>query len=101
MCSAGFTATARHVKTDRMPELTPAETETTTPPGVTTTKAVKPGYKTTEFYLTLIATAFSMLYASGVVSPEGTGTVAKGIALIVAALAAAGYSVSRGAAKKS
>ena len=59
---------------------------------------VKPGWKTSEFWLTIIAGAVSAVFASGLVE---TGTViekALGIAAIV--LASLGYSVSRGLAKR-
>jgi hypothetical protein len=58
----------------------------------------KPGYKTTEFWLSAIATLISLAFASGVVS-EGS-QVEKVVGFIAAALASLGYSVSRGIAKK-
>ena len=65
-----------------------------------TKPAVKPGYKTTEGWFTAVAMAISMLYAIGVVSPDGTSPTAKAIALLAGVLATMGYSVSRGMAKK-
>lgn len=62
--------------------------------------ATRPGYKTTEFWITLLVTIISTLYASGVISPEGGSPTAKVIAFIAAALASLGYTVSRGVAKK-
>lgn len=65
----------------------------------TTTTATKPGYKTTEFWLSLLAMIVGLLYTSGVIS---SGTTADKIAgLAVQVLAALGYSVSRGLAKSS
>lgn len=59
---------------------------------------LKPGYKTTEFWLTTAAGLLSALFASGVL---GSGSVAETIAGVVAfVLAKAGYAVSRGLAKK-
>ena len=54
---------------------------------------VKPGYKTTEFWLTLGATVVGLAIASGVV-PE-TGMWPKIVALVVSVFAAMGYTVSR------
>lgn len=58
---------------------------------------VKPGYKTTEFWLTAGASLVGLAIASGVV-PE-TGTWPKIVALVVSILAALGYTVSRTAVK--
>ena len=55
--------------------------------------AVKPGYKTTEFWLTMGATVVGLAIASGVV-PD-TGMWSKIVALVVSAFAAMGYTVSR------
>lgn len=60
---------------------------------------MKPGYKTTEFWLATIATICGVLYASGAITPEGTEPVEKAVAFIAAALASLGYSQARGAAK--
>jgi len=59
---------------------------------------VKQGWKTTEFWLTALATLISLLFVSGVVHP-GTG-FDKTVGMITAVLATLGYSVARGAAKK-
>ncbi len=59
---------------------------------------VKPGYKTSEFWLTLGATLVSFLIASGAI-PE-TGVWGKVVALVTAAFTALGYTISRGLAKK-
>jgi len=60
---------------------------------------MKPGYKTTEFWLAAVSTICGILYASGVISPEGSGAVEKAVAFIAAALASLGYSQARGATK--
>ena len=60
------------------------------------TAPVKPGYKTTEFWLKLIAMALSALFASGAL----TNSTAVQIAGIVATiLGAIGYTVARTMAK--
>lgn len=67
-------------------------TDTTT--AVATTK---PGFKTTEFWLSAAATLLSMLFASGLLHDGSTALKVAGLA--AAALTAAGYSVARGMAK--
>ena len=62
---------------------------------------MKSGYKTTEFWLATVATVCGILYASGVITPEGVSGVEKAVAFIAAALASFGYSHSRGAVKAS
>ena len=59
----------------------------------------KPGWRTTEFWLTVAATAVGLLYASGVIAPESGAD--RWLGLIAGSLSALGYSVSRGLAKKS
>lgn len=59
--------------------------------------ASKPGYKTTEFWLSLVATLIGLLWASGLIS-EGS-TADKVIGFVAAALGQFGYAVSRGLAK--
>jgi len=59
---------------------------------------MKPGFKTSEFWLAAVASIVGLVVASGAV--EESGTIGKVIGLIVAGLASLGYSVSRGAAKK-
>lgn len=61
-------------------------------------KETKPGYKTTEFWLSTIAVLIGLAYGSGLVS-EGS-QADKIVGFIAAALASLGYSVSRGLAKK-
>ena len=58
---------------------------------------MKPGYKTTEFWLALSATLVGFAMASGAF--HDGGAVMRGMSLIAAALASAGYSHSRGTAK--
>jgi hypothetical protein len=59
---------------------------------------VKPGWQTTEFWLTVIAGAVSMVFASGIVE---TGTmIDKALGIVAIVLASLGYSVSRGLAKR-
>ena len=60
---------------------------------------MKSGFKTTEFWLATAATVCGILYASGVISPEGASGIEKGIAFIVSALASLGYSASRAKVK--
>lgn len=55
--------------------------------------AVKPGYKTTEFWLKLAAIAMTALFASGAIPT--TGTAATMTAIIATMLGALGYTVSR------
>lgn len=57
----------------------------------------KPGYKTTEFWLSLVAFLISAAVASGIV-PQA-GPVAQVVALTTALLSAAGYTVVRGFTK--
>ena len=64
-----------------------------------TKNTTKPGWKTTEFWLTALCTLCGLLYASGVVSVEGSDATSKAVALIASVLAAMGYSVSRAKVK--
>ena len=63
----------------------------------TTPVEVKPGYKTTEFWMTAGATFVGLAIASGIV-PD-TGMWPKVVGLVVAAFTAMGYTVSRTAVK--
>ena len=64
---------------------------------------MKPGYQTTEFWITLVASVVPVLVALGIFSPEEgqtvmeqwTGLVAQGGAFIVAAVVAWKYISSR------
>ena len=60
---------------------------------------MKPGIKTTEFWLTSIVALASILWGADVLDPEGVGTANKVFGFVVAALGAVGYTVSRGLAK--
>jgi len=58
----------------------------------------KPGYKTSEFWLSLIYIVIGSLIASGFIGSESMG--GKVLAFAASALAALGYSISRGIVKK-
>lgn len=58
---------------------------------------IKPGWQTSEFWLSALAAIVGLLLASGLV-PEG-GLGARIVGAIMTALGAMGYSVSRGIAK--
>ena len=58
---------------------------------------VKPGYKTTEFWMSAGATFVGLVIASGIV--PNTGVWPKIVALVVAAFTAMGYTVSRTSVK--
>lgn len=57
----------------------------------------KPGYKTTEFWLSAAASVCGLLMASGALQSGGSWD--KVVGLIVSALAAMGYAASRGTVK--
>ena len=59
---------------------------------------VKPGYQTTEFWMTAGATFVGLAIASGAI-PE-TGIWPKLTGLVVAAFTAMGYTISRGMVKR-
>ncbi len=61
---------------------------------------VKPGWKTTEFWITVVVALGSLLWGAGVLDPEGSGTANKVFGLVVSGLRAVGYTVSRGLVKK-
>lgn len=81
---------------------TATATTTETPGGqiltATESKVVKPGYKTTEFWLKLAAMLVTALYASGAIPTEGAAT--RIVAMAATILGALGYTVMRGVAKK-
>lgn len=64
----------------------------------TTAPPVKPGYKTTEFWLTFAAMVITTLYASGVIASDASN-LGKALALIAGVLTSLGYSVVRGKVK--
>jgi len=57
----------------------------------------KPGYKTTEFWLTAAASIIGLLFASGIIPTDSA--IDKMLGMVVVALGTLGYSVSRGIAK--
>tara|TARA_B100000700_G_C14536269_1_gene619896 strand:- start:117 stop:320 length:204 start_codon:yes stop_codon:yes gene_type:complete len=61
---------------------------------------VKPGWKTTEFWISVIVAVCSLAWGAGVVDPEGASNADKVFGFVCSAMAALGYSVSRGLAKK-
>ena len=58
----------------------------------------KPGYKTTEFWLSTIAMTIGALMASGIVETDSSFDKALGLAATI--LASLGYTVSRTMVKK-
>ena len=65
---------------------------------------MKPGYKTTEFWVTLITQILGILQMFGVIKPEeavgltqGTGQIVGGVMTVAPAI---GYAISRGRAKQ-
>lgn len=73
--------------------------EEITTPKETTAPGLKPGYKTTEFWLSVSACALGAFAASGAFPDEHIAMKIAGMAL--AALAAMGYTTSRLFVKKS
>ena len=61
---------------------------------------VKPGWKTTEFWVTVSVTVCSLAWGAGVVDPEGASSADKIFGFVCSAAAAMGYTISRGLAKK-
>lgn len=65
---------------------------------------IKPGYKTTEFWVTIVAKVIALLAALGVFTPEQVSAVTRAITQLVGVVgvvvAAFGYSVARGSVKK-
>ena len=59
---------------------------------------MKPGWKTTEFWLSVMALLVGALIASGAFADGGT--LAQVLAFAASALTALGYTVARGLAKK-
>jgi hypothetical protein len=58
----------------------------------------KKGIKTTEFWFSAVAAVVGLLFASGIIAPDSGGD--KILGLLATVLAAMGYTVSRGIAKK-
>ena len=61
---------------------------------------VKPGYKSTEFWLSLGASLLGFLFASGVLEMTSTTWDDQGAGLLATILATMGYTVSRAVVKK-
>lgn len=65
----------------------------------------KPGYKTTEFWVTAVAQVIGILALFGVIEPAKANILSDALVQVVgglmAALSALGYSISRGQAKRS
>ena len=57
----------------------------------------KAGYRTTEFWLKILAILLTALYASGIIPTDST--TAKVVAIVATMLGALGYTVSRTLAK--
>ena len=81
---------------DAVQTATPGTTTPAAAPTATDTP-VKPGYQTTEFWMTAGATLVGLAIASGVIPT--TGYWSSIVALVVSAFAAMGYTVSRTAVK--
>lgn len=62
------------------------------------TPSVKPGYKTSEFWLTVAASVIGLLLASGLIH-AGT-PIDRVVGLAASVLGTLGYTVSRGIAKR-
>lgn len=71
---------------------------TTRIPSAEEAKTVKPGYKSTEFWLSAVATLLGIVLASGAI-PEG-GTIAQIVGGILSVLASLGYTASRTQVKR-
>jgi|TARA_R110002020_G_scaffold127125_1_gene285268 hypothetical protein len=61
---------------------------------------VKPGWKSTEFWVTVVVAAASLAWGAGIVELGGDSGADKAFGFICSALSALGYTVSRGLAKK-
>lgn len=61
---------------------------------------MKPGYKTTEFYFTIVLQIVGILVMTGVFTPEQQESIDGLVGSVVMVLSAFGYSVSRGLAKQ-
>lgn len=65
---------------------------------------MKPGWKTTEFWITIATSILGLLAFTGVLTPDRSSELTKQllplIGVLVPAVVGAGYSVSRGTAKR-
>jgi hypothetical protein len=66
----------------------------------TKNKDIKAGIRTSEFWITVIVAAGSLAWGAGYLDPEGTAGADKVFGFVCSALAALGYTVSRGLAKQ-
>jgi hypothetical protein len=66
----------------------------------TTMAPVKPGWQTTEFWLTALATLIGLAYTAGIIHVDGSTGIDKAIAFASSTLAAIGYSINRSVVKK-
>lgn len=60
---------------------------------------MKPGFKTTEFWVALLTSIIGLGALFGVVGPEQQGELVQASGGLVAAITTAAYAVSRGRAK--
>ena len=60
---------------------------------------VSKGYTTTEFWMMLFSQVIALLWASGVIAPDGTSSDEKGVALAASILGSLGYAASRAKVK--
>ena len=69
-----------------------------------TTKTMKPGYRTTEFWVTVLIQVVGLVAALGFLTPEQADTLSQALTqlggIVVMVAGQFGYSLSRGAAKK-
>jgi len=65
---------------------------------------MKPGIKTTEFWVSVVVGFIGLLASAGVFTPDQASTLTEALTklggLVVMVASAFGYSISRGAAKK-
>ena len=65
---------------------------------------LKPGYKTTEFWVTVFIQAVGLITALGYLTPEQADTLSQALTqlggIVVMVAGQFGYSLSRGSAKK-
>ena len=62
---------------------------------------MKTGYKTTEFWMTLVTVGVGMLIASGALSDDEGALVIEAMGILLAAIVTRAYAISRGIAKGS
>lgn len=56
---------------------------------------LKPGYKTTEFYITLAGLVLGLLVGNGVLSEENSNVIMQILALLIPALLPVAYTLAR------